>query len=610
MESKQIYMIAFLVALSAAMVLILPSGDAFPSFHDSFGGDMNLLGTISSDDDDKLTYNDVEVVLADGSIEMSELSGLQIVKAGNFTDFETIIEACDGTTVCNILVPNGTYEGKTVDIKSNTNLYIYGDLKLEDSADVHFFRIQGREHVNIFFFGSDLDANRDNQASNDYEFINIQDSSYVSINGDAYIHDSLGVGISFDNSSFFSVTDISGYNIWASNASKPLIGVGANCTQFIVENIKCHTCNETVDLGDASGNYITDGIVSDIVGTNISQEVVDTSGTRRIVIDGVSAVNALNAVRGSGCSYNNINNVQCFECYRGIDIVNNSDHVTISDITLVNSTGSNAIRLNDIEYLTMSNINIVNPARWGISSETGYWLNYSSISNVVITGLTGTDDGISFEGVNNRFSNIYATGGDKAIDERSGSGNMYSNIDGEGIDWIQTGDTVLTNETITSQVLDLSTNTEGRDSLTIDQDNTSSSYYAVDITTDTNGGRIVQSLTLGGATNYFEPNYPTYSFLRGSSSRGANIKIGNSNGGYYIYGTSSLISFQDNTPSEILKHDSNDWDFSGEEVKDIAELEVDGISGDGSGKAVCIKADGYLGTCSDAVGAGGTCTCG
>jgi hypothetical protein len=44
-------------------------------------------------------------------------------------------------------------------------------------------------------------------------------------------------------------------------------------------------------------------------------------------------------------------------------------------------------------------------------------------------------------------------------------------------------------------------------------------------------------------------------------------------------------------------------------VKLSPEVEVAGVSGDGTGKAVCVKADGDLGTCTDAVGAGGTCTC-
>lgn len=40
------------------------------------------------------------------------------------------------------------------------------------------------------------------------------------------------------------------------------------------------------------------------------------------------------------------------------------------------------------------------------------------------------------------------------------------------------------------------------------------------------------------------------------------------------------------------------------------ELNVSGISGDGSGQVVCIKGDGALGTCSDAPNVNGTCTCG
>jgi hypothetical protein len=40
------------------------------------------------------------------------------------------------------------------------------------------------------------------------------------------------------------------------------------------------------------------------------------------------------------------------------------------------------------------------------------------------------------------------------------------------------------------------------------------------------------------------------------------------------------------------------------------EATITGISSDGSGKGVCIKANGALGTCSDALNASGVCTCG
>lgn len=45
-------------------------------------------------------------------------------------------------------------------------------------------------------------------------------------------------------------------------------------------------------------------------------------------------------------------------------------------------------------------------------------------------------------------------------------------------------------------------------------------------------------------------------------------------------------------------------------VKSSGEVEVHSVSGDGTGKVVCVRGNGNLGTCSDQPGAGGTCTCG
>lgn len=45
-------------------------------------------------------------------------------------------------------------------------------------------------------------------------------------------------------------------------------------------------------------------------------------------------------------------------------------------------------------------------------------------------------------------------------------------------------------------------------------------------------------------------------------------------------------------------------------VVNASEADIDGVSGDGTGKVVCVKADGRLGTCSNAPNASGVCTCG
>ncbi len=48
---------------------------------------------------------------------------------------------------------------------------------------------------------------------------------------------------------------------------------------------------------------------------------------------------------------------------------------------------------------------------------------------------------------------------------------------------------------------------------------------------------------------------------------------------------------------------------AGGTIGSVGEATFGGVSGDGAGKAVCIKAGGDLGTCTNTVGAGGTCIC-
>lgn len=45
-------------------------------------------------------------------------------------------------------------------------------------------------------------------------------------------------------------------------------------------------------------------------------------------------------------------------------------------------------------------------------------------------------------------------------------------------------------------------------------------------------------------------------------------------------------------------------------IVDDGEVTFTGVNGDGTGKALCVKADGYIGTCSDAPNGSGVCTCG
>ncbi len=65
----------------------------------------------------------------------------------------------------------------------------------------------------------------------------------------------------------------------------------------------------------------------------------------------------------------------------------------------------------------------------------------------------------------------------------------------------------------------------------------------LEVTSNEAGAIISQTSSLGGASNWFEPNYPTLSVLRGSSTRGATIAMGNSTGKFYLYGSAGQLAF-------------------------------------------------------------------
>lgn len=92
--------------------------------------------------------------------------------------------------------------------------------------------------------------------------------------------------------------------------------------------------------------------------------------------------------------------------------------------------------------------------------------------------------------------------------------------------------------------------------------------------------------TVGGDGNAANP---AFSFLSDSTSGvyliGANTLGLSAAGGERVRVTSTLVTI-------------------------TGEAKITGVSGDGTGSAVCVKADGNLGTCSDVVDASGNCTCG
>jgi len=100
------------------------------------------------------------------------------------------------------------------------------------------------------------------------------------------------------------------------------------------------------------------------------------------------------------------------------------------------------------------------------------------------------------------------------------------------------------------------------------------------------------------------------------TSNGKSASIEFSNGLHFVPGTAQQVEIKNNTGSTHLFVNSTSGKVGigtsnpRSTLHVIGEANISGISGDGTGKVVCIKSDGNLGTCSSAVGASGTCTCG
>jgi hypothetical protein len=96
------------------------------------------------------------------------------------------------------------------------------------------------------------------------------------------------------------------------------------------------------------------------------------------------------------------------------------------------------------------------------------------------------------------------------------------------------------------------------------------------------------------------------------SSASVPFKITRDSGSVVKYAVNNTVwewSFGMNTYEDFQLTDSKTGTNPLTINKTTGETRIEVISGDGTGKAVCIKANGYLGTCTTAVGAGGACTC-
>ena len=105
---------------------------------------------------------------------------------------------------------------------------------------------------------------------------------------------------------------------------------------------------------------------------------------------------------------------------------------------------------------------------------------------------------------------------------------------------------------ITSSDWYVNINWSNDDKLEVRQENTSDAVHWLDIVSWTKWARILQSSTLWGASNGFEPDLPSLQLVRSSNTWWSDIAIGRTAQQYHIYSNGNVMAVYDenkNTPS-------------------------------------------------------------
>lgn len=122
-----------------------------------------------------------------------------------------------------------------------------------------------------------------------------------------------------------------------------------------------------------------------------------------------------------------------------------------------------------------------------------------------------------------------------------------------------------------------------------------------------NNGTAIWSLTSAGAiTSPSTASFTTTATVLGAEAGDASVVI-DADEGDDNADTWTIRSTASDNDLDILNHTSVIVNVTSAGAVSAAELTLSGVTG--SGKAVCVKADGAMGVCGDAVGGSGTCTC-
>ena len=122
-----------------------------------------------------------------------------------------------------------------------------------------------------------------------------------------------------------------------------------------------------------------------------------------------------------------------------------------------------------------------------------------------------------------------------------------------------------------------------------------------------NGTAVVSVSTAGVITSASTVSFTTSATVTGAEAGNASLIL-DADEGDDSGDTWTVRSTATGNALDVLNEASAVVSVSTTGAVSAAELSLTGVTG--TGKAVCVKADGAMGVCSDVVGASGTCTCG
>ena len=532
--------------------------------------DLTLNGNIDMSDNNITNINRIENII--------------YVKESNATDFKTKVESCSNG--CILIIPYGNYAlSSTVTFKTNSTIINYGSIYVNTGTVLDNYTDAQGGNYSVMMFGNEL---------KDFKFINhgtieptkifnptysdvaifINNSENIEIKGGLFKGgiNNAGTGIGIFNSDYINIHDII--------SDKMNEAVWQECTKYVnINNVVCEAGGHEGECIEMNGysEYVT---ISNIVtngGNFADDQSVDLNANRYVGLNNIISKDA-NKVIGAS----NLAGIRFGTC--GVITPKN---IVGRNIVCENCNESSEVSLTQFDIIELKDDTFYRNKFLYELYDFGYYAFGYDINKAANTGQFTIspfrNDGVSYLNIGNANSSY---GGALRIwnKDNSAGPSIYSNDAG--------------NELIISDSLDVNTDLNIDDDLEVGDKlrvNLGSGFFGVgfDNTESESGTQVT-------IAPYRNSGYSYLNLVNPNSTHDIAIRMWNNDNSDY-----TLIYENNAGDSIVISEDLNIKD----DLDVDSEVVIGGISSDGVGSVVCIKADSNLGTCTDSPDASGNCNC-